>query len=199
MNHVRCRIKLEKTYNVYLKKIAKSIGIISKAKQFLNNTTLLQLYYSFTYPYINYGNIIWGYAPATTIWPIFKLKKIALRIITNTRRGNSTQSQSKKLRILRTPDIYIYITSLFMYKYVHHMLPPSLESLFQKNNTNHTYSTRGANNLRTPKIKTTLAEKFITFTGVQIWNSIITKIDTSLKISTFKQHLITYLTSKYND
>jgi hypothetical protein len=31
-------------------KISKSIGILKRAKQFLNSATLLQLYYSFLYP-----------------------------------------------------------------------------------------------------------------------------------------------------
>jgi hypothetical protein len=41
------------------KKIAKAIGILTKTKQILNRNTLIQLYYSFVYPYLIYGNLIW--------------------------------------------------------------------------------------------------------------------------------------------
>jgi hypothetical protein len=57
------------------KKIAKSIGILSRARQYLNQKTLLQIYYSFVYPYLIYGNIILGNAAASTNWPIYKLQK----------------------------------------------------------------------------------------------------------------------------
>ena len=38
--------------NSITKKVAKTIGIISRAKQFLTKKTLVQLYYSFAYPHI---------------------------------------------------------------------------------------------------------------------------------------------------
>jgi len=84
-----------------------------------------------------------------------------------------------------------------MYKYTHHMMPENLNDLFQKNSNIHTHNTRGASNLRTPKINSSLAEKFITFAGAKIWNNMQGKIDINTKISTFKQHLITLLLRNY--
>jgi hypothetical protein len=52
------------------KKIAKSIGIISIARRNLNQKTLLQLYFSFVYPYLSYCVLTWGNSPATTLWPL---------------------------------------------------------------------------------------------------------------------------------
>ena len=57
------------------KKLSKSIGILSRARRFLNKATLTQLYYSFLYPYLNYCNIIWGNANQTLLWPIFRAQK----------------------------------------------------------------------------------------------------------------------------
>ena len=104
----------KKHVNYISKKIAKSIGIISRANQILGTKYLLQLYYSFIFPYLIYCNVLWGNIPATNIWPLFRMQKIALRIITNTKRGNSTKLHSIKLRILRLPEIYIYSTTMFM-------------------------------------------------------------------------------------
>jgi hypothetical protein len=181
------------------KKLAKSIAILSKTKPFFNRQTLLQLYYSFMYPYLIYGNLIWGNATSKILWPIYKLQKIAIRLITNTKKGNSTQNFCKQLRILRLPEIYIYNVTIFMFKYHHQMMPPTLDNLFTKNQQIHQYNTRGASRLRPPKIKTCLAEKFITTTGVRIWNSLSTSIETTLKIGTFKQKVITSLVSSYNN
>jgi hypothetical protein len=179
------------------KKIAKSVGILSKARKYFNSKTLLQLYYSFIYPYLIYCNIIWGNAYLNSLWTIFRLQKIAIRIITNTKRRNSTQPQSKLLKILRLPDIYTYSVSIFMYKYSHHIMPTSLDNLFLKNNEVHQYNTRGANKLRNPKIRTRLAENFITNSGVKVWNNISQIIDPMQKIGTFKRSLITHLISGY--
>ena len=73
------------------KKVAKTIGILSRARQFFNKKTLTQLYYSFAYPYLIYCNIIWGNASKTNLWPLFKLQKMAIRMISNTKRRISTQ------------------------------------------------------------------------------------------------------------
>ena len=157
------------------------------------------MYYSFMYPYLTYANVIWGNAPATTLWPIYKLQKIALRMITNTRRGNSTQNHCKELRILRLPEIYTFSISIFMYKYLHNMMPPSLDNLFQKNQEIHHYNTRGASKLRPPKIKTNWADKFITATGVSIWNQHSINMDPQMKLSTYKKKIISLLISPYHD
>ena len=41
-------------------KIARGIGMIIKAREYLNKQGLLSLYYSFIYPYLIYCNHIWG-------------------------------------------------------------------------------------------------------------------------------------------
>ena len=185
--------------NYTSKKLAKAIAIISKTKQYFNRKTLLQMYYSFMYPYLTYANVIWGNAPATTLWPIYKLQKIALRMITNTRRGNSTQTHCKVLKILRLPEIYTFSTSIFMYKYLHNMMPPSLNHLFQRNQEIHHHYTRGASNLRPPNIRTKWADNFITATGVRIWNQHSINLDPQMKLSTYKKTIIQLLIAHYHD
>ena len=41
-------------------KISRGIGMIIKARQYLNKQGMLSLYYSFIYPYLTYCNHIWG-------------------------------------------------------------------------------------------------------------------------------------------
>jgi hypothetical protein len=185
--------------NYTSKKLSKSIAILSKTKPFFNRQTLLQLYYFFMYPYLIYGNLIWGNASSKILWPVYKLQTIAIRIITNTKKGNSTQNLCNQLRILRLPEIYTYNVTIFMFKYHHKMMPPTLDNLFTKNQQIHQYNTRGASRLRPPKIRTSLADRFITATGVRIWNKLPTTIEATLKIGTFKQKVITSLVSAYHN
>ena len=48
-------------------KIPKNLGLLYKAKHFLNKRFLLVLYYSFMHTYINYGNIAWESANRTNL------------------------------------------------------------------------------------------------------------------------------------
>ena len=90
-----------KNHLLYLStKMAKSIGILSRARKFLNKTTLTQLYYSFLYPYLTYCNVIWGKATENALGPIFKTPKRAIRIIENIRYRDSTKEAFHKLKIL---------------------------------------------------------------------------------------------------
>ena len=41
-------------------KIAKCIGVICKARQYLNNDYLINLYHAFMLPYMNYCIHVWG-------------------------------------------------------------------------------------------------------------------------------------------
>ena len=79
------------------------------------------------------------------------------------------------------------------------MMPPSLDAFFRKNNDVHQYNTRGASKLRAPQIKTSMAARFITTTGVTLWNDFSKRIDPSLKISGFKKKSTTLLIENYHD
>ena len=48
-------------------KIAKNLGLLSKAKHYLNKRSLLVLYYSFIDTLINYRNIAWGSTNRTNL------------------------------------------------------------------------------------------------------------------------------------
>ena len=41
-------------------KTAKNIGLLYKAKSYINKYSLLSLYHSYIHSYVNYGNITWG-------------------------------------------------------------------------------------------------------------------------------------------
>ena len=51
------------------------IGIMYKARQFLSNHALLDLYYAYIYPYMTYCIEVWGCASQTQLNCIFLLQK----------------------------------------------------------------------------------------------------------------------------
>jgi hypothetical protein len=157
-------------------KISKSIGILTRACPQLNTYILRQLYYSFLYPYIIYCNIIWGQAVNTTLWPLFKLQKRAIRIITNIKQRDSSQLAFKNLRILRLPELNKFSILIFIFKYRNGLLPNTFNNFYKDNRDYHRYPTRGATNLPTPRVYTKIATSFIKKTGVDLWNQYSPKI-----------------------
>ena len=60
----------------YIKnKISKAIGIMYKARQYLNKSSLFNLYYSYVYPYLTYCIEVWGCAYPTHLQCLFLLQK----------------------------------------------------------------------------------------------------------------------------
>jgi hypothetical protein len=171
------------------KKLSKSIARLSLAKKYLNKTTMIQLYYSFIFPYLYYCNLAWGNAADTILWPIFRNQKLALRIISNTPRRSSTIDFCKNNQIFRLPDIHKFAIGLFMFKYKQGLLPEIFSNFFSKNQDNHSYQTRNATKLRTHLTKTQVGTKFIKNTGISSWNQIESTITSNVKIGTFKNLL----------
>ncbi len=54
------------------------MGIIIKAKPYINKTTLMDLYHAFVFPIITYFNVVWG---STHLDQLSILQKIIVRIL----------------------------------------------------------------------------------------------------------------------
>ena len=66
----------------YIKsKISKCLGIFTKAKKVLHKRSLVQLYYSFMYPYLCYCIEVWGSTYNTHLTSLYNIQKRALKII----------------------------------------------------------------------------------------------------------------------
>jgi hypothetical protein len=154
---------------------------------------MLQLYYSFIYPYLHYCNLSWGNASDSILWPILKNQKIALRVISNTPRRSSTLPFCTKFSILRLPEIYQNSVCIFMYKFKNLLLPEIVNTFFSRNFDYHTHATRNASQFRPPRNSTQLGTRFITTTSVTVWNLLENKISEHQKIGTFKSHLKKYI------
>ena len=61
--------------NELCNKVAKGIGKIRKVRHILNRKTLVDLYYTFIFPYLSYCNIVWGRAANVHLSRIVMLQK----------------------------------------------------------------------------------------------------------------------------
>ena len=179
----------------YIKnKIAKSLGIILKARKVFTRDTLLSLYNSLVYPYLCYCIHVWGSAYGVYLADLIILQKKIVRIICGVPPRTHSQPLFKELKILNISDIYIYNIGLFMYKYINQMSPPIFD-MFVLNSDIHSYGTRNSNMFHIPACPTNRSQKTLKYTGAKCWNSISSGISTNCKIGTFKKHLRSYILS----
>lgn len=181
------------------KKVAKSIGILSKARKYLDKKHLLNLYYAFTYPYLSYGIQIWGGTYESTLLPLYRLQKIAIRKINNLAYKLSTKPFFKNLKILKLHQIYKYSVGIFIYKVRNHLCPSMFDNFFQTNDLIHSHFTRQRTNLHSNTCNTNFIKHNIKNTGVRIWNSFPSYIKTVNKIDNFKRKLKAYIITEVLD
>ena len=106
-------------------KIRKSLGVLKKAGRLLSDDTLKTLYYTMVYPYFSYCNIVWGRASATLLKRLVSLQKRAIRIIAHEPSLAHTHDLFIKYKIIKFEYLYTYLLSIFIFKYVNRMFPPS--------------------------------------------------------------------------
>ena len=97
-------------------KVARGIGIIIKARKWLNQDSLLGLYYSFIYPYFIYCNQVWGTTYKTYIEPLTVLQKKIIRIIAGVKPRTSTGPLFDRLKCLTCTNINKYLIGRLMFK-----------------------------------------------------------------------------------
>jgi hypothetical protein len=174
-------------------KIAKGIGIITKARKYLPKPTLLTLYYSFIYPYLMYGIEVWGCMINSYSLPIFKLQKKIVRIITFSSQRAHTNDLFNMMNILNLQKLYIFKLCLFMYNVEHNICSKFIQDLFVKNYRFHNYPTRNLHHYHLPLYRTSDMQRNFRYKGALYWNYIVDEIDSKCSIFTFKKRLKIFL------
>ena len=178
------------------KKISKSIGILCKARKLLNKPTLVNLYYTFVYPYYIYGIQVWGGTYPTNLQKLVLLQKKAIRIITCSKYMASTQNLFTQYKLLRLPEIYKYLVGIFVYKFDNMQVPVIFSGFYAKARAVHSHDTRTADNYRLINIKLNVRKHSMKISGAAIWNMIPMGIRLSKSLEIFK-NIYKYLYSWY--
>ena len=153
-------------------KVARGIGIIIKARKWLNQDSLLSLYYSFIYPYFIYCNHVWGTTYKTYIEPLTVLQKKIIRIIAGVKPRTSTGPLFDRLKCLTCTNINKYLIGRLMFK-IHIDEAHMFRTFFTKNDEIHTHDTRQKSHYHIPPFKTNLGKNSLRYTGAVLWNEIL--------------------------
>ena len=112
------------------KKIAKSLGILSRVAYLLPLNIRKNLYYTMIYPYLNYCNIIWASNYPSRLKRLTILQNRAVRFIIGYPSLCRVDFAYKQLGLLKLKLITLYQISEFMFKYSRNQLPPVFNKYF---------------------------------------------------------------------
>jgi hypothetical protein len=172
-------------------KVSKNIGILSKAKRYLEFKSLTCLYYSFIYPYIVYCIAVWGGANVSTLEPLIKVQKWAIKTILCKPRITPSLPLFKSMKLLTIQQIYTLQVLVFVFKFKKSELPCIFNNFFIPTSNIHEYSTRQEYNFYPPMCRTNLAQSFIRYAGCYNWNCLSRNIKSfNGSISSFKKHIL---------
>ena len=113
-------------------KVAKNIGLLYRAKLFLDKNSLLTLYYSYIHTYLNYANLSWVSTNRTNLKKLLSQQKHAVRIINNRTRLDHTNELFKSQKILNIYKLNILSVAVFIYQIRNKTAPLTFSGRFEK-------------------------------------------------------------------
>ena len=182
--------------NYISKKVSRGLGILTKARPFINANTCKTLYNCFIYPYLLYCNHIWGSACKTVLNPLYLLQKKAVRLICRSPYNAHTDELFRNLSVIKLFDIYVYVVSIFMFKFVSGKALSIYKSMFVYNFEIHSRETRYMLHFHRPYYRLSSSMRFIKNTGCVIWNKIAHLFVEPFDLKKMKNYMKTYLVLK---
>ena len=180
-------------------KISRTLGVLSKVKNYTPACTMKTLYQTLVVPRLNYGIKAWGFAHAK----LFKIQKKAVRIITNSKYNAHTDPIFKREKLLKIEDLFKISCMTLHYKIERaelNVIPIYFKTLTIRNHDIHGYATRQTElrpantNFKSTRdcLRSFLPELILTFP-----DNILSQIF-KVKLPTFKRLVKDYLISKYS-
>ena len=143
------------------------------------------------YPYLIYCVTIWGGSNVSTILPVVRTQKRALRCIFSVSKDTPSLPLFHELNVLQFSKVYELQMLLFVYKFKISALPKVFDSFFTRNIDVHSYRTRQILNYYPPRCKTDIGKNSVKYRGCILWNNLNSKTKSmSVSLSTFKCHIV---------
>jgi len=176
-------------WNTHIKyictKISRSISVMAKARNFLDNKSPHILFCSLVLRNLNYCTEMWGNTYKSSLEPLLKLQKSALEIkfiiiidiIKKTHQNNFNASYLEhtnplfiKSKIIKLNDVVEFQTAQFLYKTRNYLLLSNLQKMFHEREGR--YDLREQFNFKIQRYRTTIKKFCITNTGVRLRNGL---------------------------
>ena len=167
-------------------------------RDFVNDQTLVMLYYSFAYSRLTYGITAWGTAAQNQLHKIeVKLNNIVRTLTWNTKFSYVTKLY-KKLDFQKLHDEYKLELAKLTRKLFNNKLPRSCYYDFSTIEKIHDYETRrpSRSNYFLLRVSKSAGQKKVEFRGAKLWNEISENLKNKL-FNSFKQQFKENLIREY--
>ena len=179
--------------NIHVKNYPNVLVYSARPEKKIAKSSLINLYYSFAYPYLIYCNHVWGNNYPTNLEKLYLVQKKLIRIITCSPYRAHTEPLCIVNRILNVTDINTYIIGIFMYDCMNENVPNSFQIFFQINRNIHDYDVRSADDIHVPYGRLDIRRFSIRITGANVWNTLPEHIKSTSSIHLFKRSLKNHL------
>jgi hypothetical protein len=188
-----------------MKKISKSLYILQSTKNILSEKSLTNLYYALVHSHLIYGIHIWSCTALSNLTSLEKLQKKALRIITKSTYNSHTEPLFKATGILPLKYLTSFFKLLFMYDFMHNLLPDSFSNCWRTNATvrnadrpDNDRPLRDDHLLYVPFVRLEQYFKFPLSDYPRMWNDFNNAVSANTR-GTFKSLLKEYFLEKLNN
>ena len=120
------------TYHILRIKVSKGLGIIFKARMFVDKKCFRNLYYYFVHPYLIYSIETWVSASKIHLHPLRLTQKKVVRIITFSYYFVHIQPLILSLSILLLDKLFVNQIGIVMYNYCNGLHPDVMNRLYAK-------------------------------------------------------------------
>ena len=159
----------------------KNSRYLVKIEPFFDNPILVMLYYSLIYPFLTYGVHVWGLTFSSFLTQLFNYllsRKKAIRIICFSEPKSHSEPLFKSLNLLKLNDVIESHILSFVYQcYCYPLVSVNISNLLLL----FIPIQRSCNrNLYVASLNTTqYGLRSLKFTGLRLWNSLLTSISNS--------------------
>ena len=164
---------MKESYFPHHWKIARRIGVITKARKLLDEEIFITLYYTFTYPYMCYCNHVWGNTHVTYLEKLFLMQKKVVRIILGVRPRAHTKPLFEDTKMLGVFQIHKYLIGKFMCNVYNSNTLDIFKSMFISNPSIQSHDTRQSAHYHIPLIKRDVSKTCLSYIGAVMWYDIL--------------------------
>ena len=167
-------------------KVRQTVGIIGRARGFMNGAQLLLLYNTMVLPHLQYCLLNWGNFKGDgnlgLSGGILSLQKSLVRIVaTSNNPVSHTDPLFAKFAVLKIDDLFEQRKRIFSLRLSRGMLPSGVASLFER--ASHSYNTRGA---RSNLYVGSSDARSMLYIVPKCWNSLPSALKASPSINSFR-------------
>ena len=176
-----------------IKKLNRANGMLAKARHYVPDLELKNIYHAIFSSHIHYGSQVWTPKLVSVTDKISRLQKAAMRIMSFSEFRAHSEPLFKKLQILKFQDSISVYNCSFVYDFFHNNLPKSFSNTFLRINDLHQYETRRATagQLYIPSYKTTaFGLKCIYKRCIDSWNKLSAELNSIHKKDNIDNHEI---------